>query len=75
MEPADFEYGEQQYSAQDPFGHQRTFSDTLTGPPPKHGAARRSSDDQRPAQARSATSRQLSPSSPDSGLSRVTSDL
>jgi uncharacterized glyoxalase superfamily protein PhnB len=27
-EPADFEYGERQYSAQDPFGHHWTFSET-----------------------------------------------
>lgn len=29
MEPTDFEYGERQYSAEDPFGHQWTFSETL----------------------------------------------
>jgi len=29
MEPADFEYGERQYSAEDPAGHQWTFSETL----------------------------------------------
>ena len=29
MEPVDFEYGERQYSAQDPAGHQWTFSETL----------------------------------------------
>ena len=29
MEPTDFEYGERQYSAQDPAGHQWTFSETL----------------------------------------------
>ena len=29
MEPTDFEYGERQYSAEDPFGHQWTFSQTL----------------------------------------------
>jgi uncharacterized glyoxalase superfamily protein PhnB len=28
-EPTDFEYGERQYSAQDPAGHQWTFSETL----------------------------------------------
>jgi uncharacterized glyoxalase superfamily protein PhnB len=30
MEPTDFEYGERQYEAQDPFGHQWTFTETLT---------------------------------------------
>jgi uncharacterized glyoxalase superfamily protein PhnB len=29
MEPTDFQYGERQYSAQDPFGHQWTFTETL----------------------------------------------
>jgi len=29
MEPTDFEYGERQYSAEDPAGHQWTFSETL----------------------------------------------
>jgi uncharacterized glyoxalase superfamily protein PhnB len=29
MEPTDFEYGERQYTAQDPAGHQGTFSETL----------------------------------------------
>ena len=29
MEPTDFEYGERQYSAADPAGHQWTFSETL----------------------------------------------
>ncbi len=29
MEPTDFEYGERQYSAEDPSGHQWTFSETL----------------------------------------------
>jgi uncharacterized glyoxalase superfamily protein PhnB len=29
MEPTDFEYGERQYAAQDPAGHQWTFSQTL----------------------------------------------
>ena len=29
MEPTDFEYGERQYSAADPWGHQWTFSETL----------------------------------------------
>jgi uncharacterized glyoxalase superfamily protein PhnB len=29
MEPADFEFGERQYSAADPAGHQWTFSETL----------------------------------------------
>ena len=28
-EPADFEYGERQYSAEDPFGHLWTFSETI----------------------------------------------
>ncbi len=29
MEPIDFEYGERQYAAEDPAGHQWTFSETL----------------------------------------------
>jgi uncharacterized glyoxalase superfamily protein PhnB len=29
MEPTDFEYGERQYTAADPWGHQWTFSETL----------------------------------------------
>ena len=29
MEPTDFEYGERQYHAEDPAGHQWTFSETL----------------------------------------------
>jgi uncharacterized glyoxalase superfamily protein PhnB len=29
MEPTDFEYGERQYAAADPSGHQWTFSETL----------------------------------------------
>ena len=35
MEPTDFEYGERQYSAEDPFGHQWTFSETLTDVQPE----------------------------------------
>jgi uncharacterized glyoxalase superfamily protein PhnB len=29
MEPTTFEYGERQYTAEDPAGHQWTFSETL----------------------------------------------
>jgi uncharacterized glyoxalase superfamily protein PhnB len=29
MEPTDFEYGERQYGAEDPFGHRWTFTQTL----------------------------------------------
>jgi uncharacterized glyoxalase superfamily protein PhnB len=29
MEPTDFEYGERQYTAEDPVGHRWTFSETL----------------------------------------------
>ena len=29
MEPTDFEYGERQYNAEDPAGHQWTFSETI----------------------------------------------
>ena len=29
MEPTDFEYGERQYGAEDPFGHRWTFSETV----------------------------------------------
>ena len=34
MEPTDFEYGERQYTAEDPAGHQWTFSETLDDVPP-----------------------------------------
>ena len=34
-EPADFEYGERQYSAEDPFGHQWTFTQTLADVAPR----------------------------------------
>jgi uncharacterized glyoxalase superfamily protein PhnB len=35
MEPNDFEYGERQYTAQDPAGHQWTFSETLADVAPE----------------------------------------
>ena len=35
MEPTDFEYGERQYQAEDPAGHQWTFSETLTDVAPE----------------------------------------
>jgi len=35
MEPTDFEYGERQYTAQDPVGHQWTFSQTLADVAPE----------------------------------------
>jgi uncharacterized glyoxalase superfamily protein PhnB len=35
MELTDFEYGERQYSAEDPAGHQWTFSETLRDVAPK----------------------------------------
>jgi uncharacterized glyoxalase superfamily protein PhnB len=35
MEPTDFEYGERQYTAEDPAGHQWTFSETLADVAPK----------------------------------------
>jgi len=35
MEPTGFEYGERQYSAEDPFGHQWTFSATLADVAPE----------------------------------------
>jgi uncharacterized glyoxalase superfamily protein PhnB len=34
-EPRDFEYGERQYTAEDPAGHQWTFSQTLTDVSPE----------------------------------------
>ncbi len=34
-EPTDFEYGERQYSAEDPAGHQWTFSETLADVAPE----------------------------------------
>jgi uncharacterized glyoxalase superfamily protein PhnB len=35
MEPADFEYGERQYTAEDPAGHRWTFSETLADVAPE----------------------------------------
>ena len=35
MEPVDFEYGERQYTAADPAGHQWTFSETLADVAPE----------------------------------------
>jgi uncharacterized glyoxalase superfamily protein PhnB len=35
MEPTDFEYGERQYNATDPAGHQWTFSETLADVAPE----------------------------------------
>jgi uncharacterized glyoxalase superfamily protein PhnB len=35
MEPTDFEYGERQYEAADPFGHQWTFTETLSDVAPE----------------------------------------
>jgi len=35
MEPTDFEYGERQYTAEDPAGHQWTFSETLADVSPE----------------------------------------
>jgi uncharacterized glyoxalase superfamily protein PhnB len=35
MEPQDFEYGERQYAAEDPAGHQWTFSETLADVAPE----------------------------------------
>ena len=35
MEPTDFAYGERQYTAADPAGHQWTFSETLADVPPE----------------------------------------
>ena len=35
MEPIDFEYGERQYTAEDPAGHQWTFSETLADVAPE----------------------------------------
>jgi uncharacterized glyoxalase superfamily protein PhnB len=34
-EPTDFEYGERQYSAEDPFGHHWTFTETLADVAPE----------------------------------------
>ena len=35
MEPTDFQYGERQYHAEDPWGHRFTFSETLTDVKPE----------------------------------------
>jgi uncharacterized glyoxalase superfamily protein PhnB len=45
MEPTDFEYGERQYTAEDPAGHQWTFSETLSDvAPAEWGGILHSSD-------------------------------
>jgi uncharacterized glyoxalase superfamily protein PhnB len=45
MAPTDFEYGERQYTAQDPAGHQWTFSETLADVAPEEwGGASITSD-------------------------------
>ena len=35
MEPTDFDYGERQYNADDPFGHRWTFTETLSDVAPE----------------------------------------
>ena len=35
MEPTDFEYGERQYEAENPFGHRWTFTETLNDVAPE----------------------------------------
>ena len=45
-EPADFEYGERQYSAEDPFGHQWTFSQTLADVAPRQWGGELAEDTQ-----------------------------
>ncbi len=40
MEPTDFEYGERQYNAEDPWGHQWTFSETLADVAPEEWGGR-----------------------------------
>ena len=40
MEPTDFEYGERQYTAEDPAGHQWTFSQTLADVAPEEWGGR-----------------------------------
>lgn len=42
MEPTDFEYGERQYTAEDPAGHQWTFSETLADVAPEEWVDSRS---------------------------------
>lgn len=43
MEPTDFEYGERQYTAVDPAGHQWTFSETLADVAPEEWGGTRPS--------------------------------
>ena len=45
QEPTDFEYGERQYNAQDPAGHQWTFSETLTDVAPEEWGGQTVSSD------------------------------
>lgn len=45
MEPTDFEYGERQYSAEDPVGHQWTFSETLADVAPEQWGGESASSD------------------------------
>ena len=49
MEPTDFEYGERQYTAEDPAGHQWTFSETLDDVAPRRGAGYSSRRSSRPS--------------------------
>lgn len=51
MELHDFEYGERQYTAEDPAGHQWTFSETLTDVAPEQwgGALLKQSDSPQPS--------------------------
>lgn len=40
MEPTDFEYGERQYNAEDPWGHHWTFTETLADVAPEDWGGR-----------------------------------
>ena len=47
MEPTDYEYGERQYHAEDPAGHQWTFSETLADIAPEEWGGESVSSDPR----------------------------
>jgi uncharacterized glyoxalase superfamily protein PhnB len=57
MEPTDFEYGERQYTAEDPAGHQWTFSQTLDDVAPESWGGTLVAPDRRSGSAGATTAR------------------
>ncbi len=54
MEPTDFEYGERQYTAEDPAGHQWTFSETIADVAPEEWGGHSVNGAWRPAETSAA---------------------